>query len=278
MQDSSQRGVSPMTSEEIPDGNLVSPIFDSIAPEPLSLKDSPNTKPLQFETAEYESKSDVERCAQCNKRMLGHYYKLNGRRTCPTCLEQAKACLVNTESNYLHALIFGIGAAIVGLILYATFEIVTGLTIGYLSLAVGYIIAKAMMKGSKGVGGFKFQLTAVLLTYGAVSMAAVPVAIHQLSKEKGQTVVTADYRSPDINKPTVVTAQPEGKKDPGWLLSIGILLFIGLASPFLGLAEGINGIIGLVILFVGLQIAWRTTQGVELQILGPFNLKAKETP
>jgi hypothetical protein len=49
------------------------------------------------------------------------------------------------------------------------------------------------------------------------------------------------------------------------------LAFIGLASPFLDLAsDPFHGLIGLVILFVGLKIAWQITAGSELQITGPF--------
>jgi hypothetical protein len=37
------------------------------------------------------------------------------------------------------------------------------------------------------------------------------------------------------------------------------LVLWGIASPFLELQYGVFGIIGLVILFVGLRIAWRVT-------------------
>ena len=49
------------------------------------------------------------------------------------------------------------------------------------------------------------------------------------------------------------------------------LVGIGLASPFLELQDPMHGIIGLAILFFGLQIAWRITAGVPaLEVLGPF--------
>ena len=41
-------------------------------------------------------------------------------------------------------------------------------------------LVKAMMKGSGGIGGRRYQVAALLLTYGSVSMAAVPIAISQL--------------------------------------------------------------------------------------------------
>ena len=51
-----------------------------------------------------------------------------------------------------------------------------------------------------------------------------------------------------------------------------MLTLAGLASPFLELSDPFHGLIGLVILFVGMQFAWRITQGMSLQILGPFKL------
>jgi hypothetical protein len=45
---------------------------------------------------------------------------------------------------------------------------------------------------------------------------------------------------------------------------------IGLASPFLELQESFGGIIGLVILFVGIRIAWRITAAKLPEISGPF--------
>ena len=48
-------------------------------------------------------------------------------------------------------------------------------------------------------------------------------------------------------------------------------LYAGLASPFLELQDPIHGILGLVILFVGLRIAWQLTAEKKLDILGPFS-------
>ena len=51
---------------------------------------------------------------------------------------------------------------------------------------------KAMHLGSRGVGGRRYQLVAVLLTYLAVSLSAVPIAIHQMR----------DFGLPDVTGPT----------------------------------------------------------------------------
>ena len=48
------------------------------------------------------------------------------------------------------------------------------------------------------------------------------------------------------------------------------LAVLGLASPLLELQDPFHGMIGLVILLVGIRIAWRLTASPAIDILGPF--------
>jgi hypothetical protein len=56
------------------------------------------------------------------------------------------------------------------------------------------------------------------------------------------------------------------------------LTLLGLASPFLELRDPFHGAIGLVILFVGIRIAWQLTAGPKVDILGPFTVGASSPP
>jgi hypothetical protein len=53
--------------------------------------------------------------------------------------------------------------------------------------------------------------------------------------------------------------------------AVGILTLLGLASPFLELSNPTHGIIGLVILFVGMRIAWKITAGRPVTVTGPID-------
>jgi hypothetical protein len=53
--------------------------------------------------------------------------------------------------------------------------------------------------------------------------------------------------------------------------AMGVLTLIGLASPFLALSDPMHGLIGLIILFVGIRIAWRITAGRQPRIVGPLS-------
>jgi hypothetical protein len=187
-------------------------------------------------------------------------------------------------------MIFGVGGAILGLILYSAFGIITGLEIGYLSLAVGYIVGKAVRMGSGGVGGRRYQFAALALTYFAVSMSAVPIGIYESikdAKSKSHPVSssTSDPASSGkVDSGSNNSAGPEAKavandEKPGVGIGklLGTLLFYGLASPFLELQNPVNGALGIVILLVGLRIAWRLTGAPKIAIIGPFQTKPATT-
>jgi len=165
----------------------------------------------------------------------------------------------DTHAAYVRAILFGIGAAILGMILYATFAIVTGIVIGYAALAVGWLVGKAMITGSNGVGGRRYQIAAVLLTYAAVSTAAIPVWIHYSGEHRHSQQKQAAKPADDLGsgqKDDLSGAPPR----PSMLSALGTLALLGLASPFLEFSSNpLGAIIGLVILFVGMQFAWKMT-------------------
>ncbi len=230
----------------------------------------PNLPTPQFGTAEYAGVPGTEHCQFCHQPIGRRYYRVNSAMACAACGERAQHELPeDSHALFVRGLIFGIGAAILGLILYATVEIATGWIIGYVSLAVGYIIGKGIKMGSRGAGGRKYQITAVILTYAAVSLAAVPVAISPSMKMRGPLHHVEGQQPADAGSEQQPQDQPNSPQTGigAFLLQ---LAFYGLASPFLQMQSPVQGLIGLVILLVGIRIAWRLTAGTETQIFGPF--------
>src|SRR5215472_13424880 len=130
----------------------------------------------QFGTAEYQPKQQADTCKLCGQPVGASYYRVGDAMTCGSCAEKVqREGPKDSHAAFTRALLFGIGASLLGLILYSAVAIITGLIIGWVSFAVGYIVAKAMMIGSKGIGGRRYQIAAVILTYAAVSMAAIPI-------------------------------------------------------------------------------------------------------
>jgi hypothetical protein len=242
---------------------------------------TPGSSPIQFGTAEYLGSPGADHCQFCQQPITGTYYRVHGAMACRGCAEKAQSELPQySHADYLRGLLYGVSAAIAGLILYAAFEIATSLIIGYVSLAVGWMVGKAMMKGSNGQGGRRYQITAALLTYAAVSMAAIPVWIHYAGEHKqaqhaSQQQQLADEQRGDeqreLEKETGRPQTPAPAK-PG--VNIGkafvTLAVLGLASPFMELADPLHGAIGLFILFIGIRIAWQITGQKIPAIDGPF--------
>jgi len=221
----------------------------------------------QFDKAEYLGESGSEGCAECSQPIADSYYQVNGALFCPTCAAQVRSSLPkDTHPAYVRAVLFGCGAAVLGLVLYSSVVIMTGWTIGYLSLAVGYLVGKAMMAGSRGIGGRRYQVAAVLLTYCAVSLSAIPIFISMAPKhssvQQHQSIADGKQQGPQGQRPRISTGAA--------MAALGMLALIGLASPFLELQDPMHGIIGLIILFVGVQIAWRLTAAKIPEISGPF--------
>jgi hypothetical protein len=116
--------------------------------------------------------------------------------------------------------------------------IVTGISLGYATLAVGWMVGKAMVKGSNGITGRRYQISAAILTYLASTLARIPVWIH--------------FR-------------------PGLIGYLGTLIPRALIFPFFRFTDNLfGGIIGLVILFAGISIAARLTAQKPVVIDGPF--------
>jgi len=244
----------------------------------MSDKNLPEPTP-QFITAEYPGSAGGDRCAACNQSITAYYYRVNGKMACESCTERLRRELPqDSHVAYVRGLIFGIIAAILGMIFYAGFTIVTGFYIGYVSLAVGWLVGKAIMLGSKGLGGKRYQIAAVVLTYAAVSLAAVPIAIHyQISaKNERSAIETKSLSSPSDKTAQSEPAKPDSEMPKmSFTAALAQLLLIGLASPFLELQDPLHGVIGLVILLVGIRIAWRITQGSRrLDVQGPYDNSA----
>jgi hypothetical protein len=224
----------------------------------------------QFGTAEYAAKPGGDLCRSCRQPITSNYFRVNGAIACSPCSEKVRQMIPrDSHAAYVRGVVFGVGGAVLGLILYSAFGIITGLVIGYISLAVGYIVGKAIMFGSNGIGGRRYQIAAALLTYAAVSMAAIPMGIAQYAKSRPPKPAAQSSTFPDDS---TAGETPQSQKKPDLNLGKAFLglAILGLASPFLELQNPIQGGLGLIILFVGIRIAWQMTAGKSIQILGPF--------
>lgn len=237
-----------------------------------------SANPPQFDTAEYVGTPGENRCRFCKQLIADRYYRVGTEMACGSCAEMARRHQPkDSHSAFVRALFFGAGAAVVGMAAYACIVILLhGITFGYFSLAVGYIVGKAMMLGSKGLGGKRYQIAAVLLTYAAVSTAAIPIWFYQLSRQHQPKTTQEQLQDEQrqFEQESGEVAPPAPKPRPSVGAVIVTIIGLGLASPFLDIMASPGwGLVGLVILYVGLQIAWKITKGrPSLDVEGPFDV------
>jgi hypothetical protein len=217
-------------------------------PPPRSIWRAPSARAMQAAKLAPESTTaasyatGTHHCSLCKSLINKEFFRVNGQLACGQCAGVAlSGKAINSSALFSQALMLGTMAAALGLILYSAFTILTHFYLSYVALAVGWMVGKAMMSGSNGVGGRRYQIAAVLLTYAAISMSAVPIRIAELA--------------------------PAAHVD--WIDHMGVFTVLGFASPFLYLLNGVSGLIGLLILFVGLGVAWRMTRARRLAVDGP---------
>jgi hypothetical protein len=251
----------------------------------------------QFATAEYSGRPGDVTCKSCVQKISGTFYRVNGAPVCAECTQRLQQTMPqDSHQAFVRGVLFGAGAAVAGFAIYVVFAIATGLVAGIVSLAVGYLVGKAIERGSGGVGGRRYQIAAALLTYMAVSLAAVPIALsvhmkHNRAQQQAQAAAPAarPAAAPETTPasasasapatPAAAATAPAAPAAPsapkvGFAKAVGLLALLGLASPFLDLADPAHGIIGLIILLVGIRIAWRLTAAKPLHISGPITERA----
>lgn len=247
-----------------------------------------NSDVPQFATAEYAHIPGTERCRICGNLVSGEYFRVNNLMACSKCAGEAQAGQpTDSHAAFARALFFGIGASILGFALYSGIAIVAGFTIGYFALGVGWLVAKGMMKGSNGIGGRRYQIVAVLLTYVAIAFAEIPIGLAYAFKHRPaqtQHSATSSESSPGAqsnpngagNSSAADSAAPAqaspSRPRPNLGKAIVTLAFVGFAAPFLELQNPAHGLIGLVILFVGLSISFRMTAAKPLAVEGPYSV------
>jgi hypothetical protein len=258
-------------------GNRLMFVYSSFRPKSFVKRDSMNeTAPLQFDRAEYSSPATSTICAQCDQALVQSYYEVNGALLCPVCRERLnEAASGSAVVRLFRALIAGLGAAILGAIVWWGVRKGTGYEVGLISIGIGIGVGRAVRWGSKGRGGWAYQLIAVLLTYAAVAGNYTPdviEAIQENAKQEEAAASKAPPQSSTSKPPAKVSGDANEAPSFGeFLLALVALFAIAAAAPFM---QGASNIIGLLIIAFGLFEAWKINRRAPLTINGPFAVAA----
>lgn len=231
--------------------------------------------PLSFDRAHYEGDpAPPDACAFCHRTLTGDYFRVANHLACSPCASNA-ASLVPPDSHkaYTKALLFGAIAALLGCAIYALLQATLPFTIGYFAIGVGWVIGRAMKQGSGGLGGRRYQITAALLTYAAISVSFIPVYIYEHRNDAPNHAQHASAADPDTQSEAAAapTPEPTHKGIGTAILAIFLLIGVGLISPFLLLtASVVHGLFNLFFLYLGIRFAWQFTANPRPDVQGPF--------
>jgi hypothetical protein len=277
---------------------------DGRSPQPES-----HPEPLQFDVAEGSTGSvarlTAQRCARCSVAISNAYYEVNGAIVCPSC----RAALDNPPGSKLRRVSAAVGlgalAALGGSILYFAVAAITGREFGLVAIVVGFMVGKAVHKGSRGRGGWAYQTLAISLTYLAIVSTYIPLIAKDVQKMPARSarhstpralpdslgIAAADPSSrsaadsannaqPDSGFSVAQAGAPSSERrgsprTPAHLGVGTILLGIGalvLLAAIIPIASGFSNIIGLLIIGIAVFEAWKLNRRVAWTIAGPYRV------
>lgn len=259
--------------------------------------------PLQFDHvvhADPEAQPRLQ-CASCAKPVVDSYYHAPGQMLCAGCgaARQAAAAPDRGLRALLRSATFGLGASLVGALVYWAVMEYLNLEIGIVAIAIGFMVGRAVAKGTKGRSARRHRILAVALTWFAVGLAYSPFAFKGMKEGKSEkkaavgatapakgatapAAATAPATAPAAAPAAATTAAPApaasavespDKKPSGRDLAIGLgaLLAIVLALPVMGaLSSGAGGILSVLIIGFGLRQAWRVAAASNIEVVGPL--------
>lgn len=215
---------------------------------------------LQFDKAEFQSPGDGApgpagrpQCTFCHKP-LERYWAVGDKLACASCREQVLFYLEggSVAEGFVRATLFGIGGGIAGAALWYLIGRVLNAELGLVAIAVGWLVGKAVLRGSDGRGGLQYQLLAVALTYVAITAAQVPLIAQALQFRH-------DHPGTNITREVLAGVQPSAE---AYVAAVPI----AVQMPFLG------GIMSIIIAGIALYYAWQTNQKRVVPITGPHEV------
>ena len=249
-------------------------------------------------------------CSSCRVVLTSRYYAVNGTMMCGRCGSAAKLDAQRWDSKrvFLRAAAFGFGGALVGAAIYYGVIELTHLEIGVVAYLIGLMVGWAVRKGARGIGGRRFQVLALVLTYYSAGMAYLPFVLkagqtHARSAASASLAASADSSQVDGTKPARPHWTPPGVGEISKLtgherkaLATEALMRIPFAIMMMGLAALTlalsvlllpvgyilvslpGGLITAAIVGLGMRQAWRMTVGRRPEVSGPFRMPSDSAP
>lgn len=127
---------------------------------------------LQFDSA-VPSGTPAANCVSCKSPIVGTYYFGGGKaivcQRCKALIDTVKPGRV-PPAALARAALCGAGGALAGTVLYAIVLVTEPTLMGYVAVAVGYFVGRAMQYGSGKRRGVTLQIVAMALTFCGIAL------------------------------------------------------------------------------------------------------------
>jgi hypothetical protein len=248
---------------------------------------------LQFDKVDLATPDEARACRICKRAIEsgGEYFEIASNIICKSCAASLSGSKQG-RGSLVRASLFGAGAALLGTIAWYAITKISGYQLGLVAIAVGLFVGRAVRKGGSGLGGWRYQALAMVLTYVSITASYVPLILSQAREAKAHraapgaeatapeteaTAPNADRtdRTDDTDRGSATdTAVPRSKPGAGdVVLAVALLLGLAFVSPFLA---GASNFMGIVIIGIALYEAWKSNRRVPLS--GPFRFGPAAAP
>lgn len=245
---------------------------------------------LQFETVVTDMEAspgggNAPTCAECATAITTEYFSAASTVVCSPCrgrIETRLAAPVGA-GGYARAVLFGLGAAAAGALLWFGVAKLTGYEIGLIAIAVGFLVGRAVQLGARGRGSRRCQAIAVTLTWVAIGSAYLAFAMDERG-ESAAAVASATADSAAVAAP-IDSASSRAAADSSATVSgpasvaVGLAALAGLvmALPLIASFGDLPGsLLSALIIGIGLQQAWSMNRRPRLTFEGPFRVGGSE--
>lgn len=224
-------------------------------------------------------------CAFCRTPLHDEYHQVGKRPACATCRRTVERQIAVPASPgvMLRAVLFALGAAVAGAVVYYGVAEITGLQIGIVAVLIGYMVGWAVQRATGNRGGRRFQIVAAVFTYWSVGLAYTPLAFKSFgTRDKVQrAAVAAATAAADSARATV--SPPAGSSAPSSARAFGtgvaVLFGFAFVLPMIAVLGSLpGGLLTGIIIFVGLRQAWRMTAPRAVSTSGPYRVGGSVTP
>lgn len=257
-------------------------------PTPGSTDGSAN---LQFDRAESgTAAATASACVLCKKPLTTTYFEVNGKTVCPDCRTRLDAHwnAGSPAGRFLKALGLGAGAAVIGAAIYYVVGALTHAYWGIVAIVVGFLVGKAVRRGSNGRGGWRYQALAMALTYCSLVAAYAPPIFKAIGEQVDHTasqvadttgaaativpLAAESAAARTANTPTAGSATQPKAPGAGAIITAFVLLAgLVLAAP---IVSAIDSPIGFILIAIALYEAWKFNRRATYTITGPYRVAA----